>query len=160
MSTPNTDTTGPHPTAAKILDALAASPGDTAATIADRTGLGRSTVTKHLSMLERAGQAERTPGGRNGARKQPNTWTPAPAPKPAPKTPADPGTRLRPGELDALVLAHIDAIDGDQSQGPAAVAKAIGRSSGAVANCMARLARAGTLKQTSDKPRRYTAGPR
>ncbi len=39
--------------------------------------------------------------------------------------------------------------------GPAAVAKAIERSSGAVANCMKRLAEKDQLRQISDKPVRY-----
>ena len=36
-------------------------------------------------------------------------------------------------------------------------AQILGRSSGAVANCMTRRAKAGDLKQVSDKPRRYEA---
>ncbi len=40
--------------------------------------------------------------------------------------------------------------------GPGAVAKALERSSGAVGNCLVRLAEAKKVRQVSDKPRRYS----
>jgi nitric oxide reductase NorQ protein len=67
--------------------------------------------------------------------------------------------RLRPGELDALVLEFVNADENDTPLGVAAVAKALGRSAGAVGNCLARLATAGKLEQVSEHPRRYSATP-
>jgi hypothetical protein len=37
------------------------------------------------------------------------------------------------------------------------VAKALGRSGGAVGNCLTRLAAAGRVRKVSDKPRRYSS---
>jgi hypothetical protein len=53
--------------------------------------------------------------------------------------------RLRPGELDSLVLAYAARP----------IAKAIGRSSGAVANCLARMAKEKRVRQAKRKPRAY-----
>jgi len=41
--------------------------------------------------------------------------------------------------------------------GATAVAKALGRSAGAVGNCLTRLAAAGQVRQVSEKPRRYSS---
>jgi DNA-binding IscR family transcriptional regulator len=65
------------------------------------------------------------------------------------------GTRLRAGELDNLVLAYLRK---HKKQGPltaSAIAKAIGRSSGAVANCLGRLAKAKRVRLAKRKPRSY-----
>jgi predicted ArsR family transcriptional regulator len=126
-----------------ILEALAEKPGSTAAEIADATGLARSTVGKQLAVLGRAGTATRTTGERDGGRRAPDRWS---------KTTID---RLRPGQLDDLVMNHVRSLD--EPVGPVAVARALGRSSGAVANCLTRHAKAGDLKQVGDKPRRYEA---
>jgi len=56
--------------------------------------------------------------------------------------------RLRPGELDGLVLAYMRK----RKDGPliaSAIGKGLGRSSGVVANCLARLAK----ERESDKPK-------
>jgi predicted ArsR family transcriptional regulator len=128
-------------TTARILEVLAAKPGSTAAEIADITKLGRSTISKELAALERDGQASRTPGDRQGGRRTPDRWSPVTA------------QRLRPGQLDELVLVYVRSAN--EPVGPVAVSRALGRSSGAVANCLARRAKAGDLKQVDDKPRRY-----
>lgn len=68
---------------------------------------------------------------------------------------AKPRKRLRPGELDDLVLAYLGK---HQEEGPltaTAIGKGIGRSSGATANCLARLARAEKVRQAKRKPRAY-----
>jgi len=65
------------------------------------------------------------------------------------------GTRLRAGELDDLVLAYLRK---HKKQGPltaSAIAKEIGRSSGAVANCLGRLAKAKKVRLVKRKPRSY-----
>ncbi|MGE5281357.1 MAG: hypothetical protein ACM3N0_03375 [Chloroflexota bacterium] len=63
--------------------------------------------------------------------------------------------RLRPGELDGLVLAYMRKHPGDAPFTAPAIGKGIGRSSGAVANCLARLAKDKKLRQAKRKPRAY-----
>jgi hypothetical protein len=68
--------------------------------------------------------------------------------------------RLRPGQLDALVLDFVNAHGRDVSLGATAIAKGLGRSTGAVGNCLARLAAAGQVWQVSERPRRYSRAAR
>lgn len=63
--------------------------------------------------------------------------------------------RLRPGELDGLVLAYMRKHGDDGPLTPSAIGKGIGRSSGAVANCLTRLAKAKTVREAKRKPRAY-----
>lgn len=66
---------------------------------------------------------------------------------PAPK-------RLRPGELDGLVLAYM----AEHRDGPltaTTIGKGLGRSPGAVANCLGRLAKDKKLRQAKKRPRAY-----
>jgi hypothetical protein len=65
------------------------------------------------------------------------------------------GRRLRPGQLDGLVLAYMENHKGNLPVSPTTVAKGIGRSSGAVANCLGRLAKAKEVRLAEKKPRRY-----
>lgn len=63
--------------------------------------------------------------------------------------------RLRPGELDGLVLAYLRR---HKSEGPltaTVVGKGIKRSSGAVANCLERQAKAQSVRRANGRPRRY-----
>jgi hypothetical protein len=68
--------------------------------------------------------------------------------------------RLRPGELDGLVIAHMRKRADALPLGPSAVAKGIGRSAGAVGNCLERLAKvdAGPVRRVTEKPRAYDLG--
>lgn len=63
--------------------------------------------------------------------------------------------RLRPGELDGLVLAYLR----DHDDGPltaTAIAKGLGgRSAGVVANCLVRLAKDKKVRQAKKAPRAY-----
>jgi hypothetical protein len=63
--------------------------------------------------------------------------------------------RLGPGELDKLVLAYMRKHKKDASQTPSAIAKGIERSSGAVANCLARLDGQKKVRLVKPKPREY-----
>lgn len=63
--------------------------------------------------------------------------------------------RLRAGELDGLVLAHMRRHKEEGALTASAIAKATGRSSGAVANCLARLARKKRVRLAKRKPRAY-----
>ena len=124
------------------------------------TGLGRSTVTKTLGALERDGMTRRNPGGREGRRRLPDRWSLASHDKPAaagsPAQRLRPG-QLRPGQLDGLVLNFVNGQCKDAVVNATAVAKALGRSAGAVGNCLARLTAAGQMRQVSEKPRRYSS---
>ena len=63
--------------------------------------------------------------------------------------------RLRPGELDGLVLAYLKKHKDDGPLTASAIGKGIGRSSGAIANCLARLAKEKEVRQAKRKPRSY-----
>lgn len=57
--------------------------------------------------------------------------------------------------LDGLVLAYLHEHAAEGPLSPTAVGKALERSSGAVGNCLARLAEAGRVREVSERPRRY-----
>jgi hypothetical protein len=61
--------------------------------------------------------------------------------------------RLRPGELDGLVLTYMQKHEGEWPLTASAIGKGIGRSPGAVANCLARLIKAKKARQAKRKPR-------
>ena len=160
------------PTAQALLDALTGRPGATAADLADAAGIGRSTAAKLLAKLAAEGGVLRQPGGRQGGRRSADRWTlvastPAAAQdrSTAPPTPtaeaADPeqsrreSGRLGAGELRRLVLAFLADRPG-QALSPTVIAKALGRSAGAVGNALTVLAGQGAVVQTQVKPRRYT----
>lgn len=65
------------------------------------------------------------------------------------------GGRLGPGELDGLVLTYMRKHKDDGPLTASAIGKAIERSSGAVANCLARLAKDKRVRQAKRKPRAY-----
>lgn len=159
-----------------ILEALAAHPGVTAPELAALVGLGQSTAAKRLAELHVAGQVTRDSGGAVGARRVAQQWSVVPAAGDAvanttgtPRTsaqkskaasggqgPASEGdsTRLGRGALGALVLDYLRAQP-DESFGPSAISKALGRSAGAVSNSLATMADRGEVAQVGDKPRRY-----
>jgi hypothetical protein len=63
--------------------------------------------------------------------------------------------RLRPGELDGLVLGYLGKHKEDGPLTPGAIAKGLERSSGAVANCLARQAKSKAVRLTKTRPRSY-----
>lgn len=63
--------------------------------------------------------------------------------------------RLRPGELDGLVLAYMRRHKNDWPLTATTIGKGIDRSSGAVANCLGRLAKQKKARQAKRKPRAY-----
>ena len=77
--------------------------------------------------------------------------------KPNPKASKGPTSsgRLRPGELDGLVLTYMKEHQGELPLTASAIANGIERSSGAVANCLARLAKQKKARQAKRKPRAY-----
>jgi hypothetical protein len=140
-----------------ILKALAANPDATAADVAATANVGRSTASKVLARLASSGEVRRTEGGRNGARRLPDRFSLASA-GPTAKTakPKAAEERLKPGQLDGLVLAYLKENADSGPHGPTAVAQALDRSSGAVGNCLVRLTKAKEVRQDNDKPRRYS----
>ncbi|MFY7064715.1 ArsR/SmtB family transcription factor [Nocardiopsis changdeensis] len=83
-----TTTAAPHRSAehtrALILAALTHTSGPvTVSALAEETGLGTSTLSKHLNTLGKEKKAVRTQGGREGNKRLPDTWHAAPAPAPA-----------------------------------------------------------------------------
>jgi DNA-binding IclR family transcriptional regulator len=145
-------TTAKPTTESAVVKALVSGSDLTGAEIAADTGLGRSTVRKALAALERRGMVRRHPGGRDGRRRLPDRWS-------AGQTDDGSSTsgtqRLRPGQLDELVLDYINSQGA--AVGATVVAKALGRSGGAVGNSLSRLAAAGRVRKVSDKPRRYSS---
>jgi hypothetical protein len=63
--------------------------------------------------------------------------------------------RLRPGQLDGLVLGYMKKHKAKLPLSPTAVAHGIKRSSGAVGNCLARLEKEKKVRLVEKKPRRY-----
>jgi hypothetical protein len=63
--------------------------------------------------------------------------------------------RLRPGQLDGLVLSYMKKHKGELPLSPTAVAHGIKRSSGAVGNCLGRLEKENKVQLASKKPREY-----
>lgn len=72
-------------------------------------------------------------------------------------TPSTPATkdRLGPVELDGLVLADMREHRDNAPHTSSRIGKRIGRSSGAVANCLRRLADSDRAVLASEKPRAY-----
>lgn len=63
--------------------------------------------------------------------------------------------RLRPGELDGLVLGYMRAHKGELPLSPSGIAKGTKRSPGAVANCLERLVKAEKARLAKKAPREY-----
>ncbi len=63
--------------------------------------------------------------------------------------------RLRPGELDGLVLSYMCKHEGELPLTASAIGKGIEKSSGAIANCLARLAKAKKVRLAKKTPRAY-----
>lgn len=57
--------------------------------LAEKAGVGKSTLAKYLPALEKDGLAVRTPGGRDGRRRLPDTWQTATSTTPNTDTGAD-----------------------------------------------------------------------
>lgn len=137
-----------------ILAAIAGRPSATTVEVTDAVGLGRSTVTKALALLDAEGLVARQPGGRDGPRRLPDRWTAATAAD-APADDAQ-GQRLGKGQLAGMVLDYLRANPGEHT--PTSVAKALGgKSAGAVANALDKFTGTGEVVESCPKPRRYQA---
>lgn len=149
-----------------ILAAVGARPEMTAAEVAEIAKVGRSTAGKVLARLADSGEITRVRGRRDGARRLPDRFSlaaigdkgteAAKAPAGEVVTNRSGTERLKPGQLDGLVLSFLQKNADSGPHAPTAVAKALDRSSGAVGNCLVRLADAKRVRQVSEKPRRYS----
>jgi len=151
-----------------ILEVLKVEPQASVAQIAVSAGVGRSTAGKLLAQLESDGEVRRTAGGRDGNRRLPDLWSLASQPaatddatataKPATVSAAEAATdgRLKPGQLEPLVLNYLKDNADSGPHGPTTVARALERSSGAVGNCLERLTKTKQVRRVDDKPRRYS----
>lgn len=152
------------PNEQKVIDALAVAEEATVDEVAAAAGIGRTSARKYLSALVDADKARRIAGGRDGKRKLPDRFSlfsdeaePAAGGKAEGSSGGGSTERLRPGGLDDLVLAYMREHREGGPFGPTAVAKGLGRSSGAVGNCLARLASVGEkVTKVGERPRRYT----
>lgn len=151
------------PTEQKVLAAASVAEGATVDQVAADAGIGRTSARKYLAALEQAGTLKRVPGGRDGKRKLPDRYLVQKEARASAGTKEgdhkDQVERLRPGGLDELVLGYMRERDQDAPFSPSAVAKGLGRSSGAVANCLQRLVSAEKAELVSAKPRRYAVKP-
>lgn len=139
-----------------ILTFLAKRPEVSSSEVAVPVGIGRSTAAKRLAAFEQEGKVSRSQGGRDGRRRLPDRWSIAPVeltPRADSEVIPD-GGRLGRGQLAQLVLSEL-AAHADEPIGPARIATALGRSSGAVANALERLVRTGEATLVATTPRRY-----
>lgn len=160
--------------ASEVLHALSTLSTPTAAELAVHLGLGRSTVDKALAALKTRGLAARIPAGAAHGSRPAARWAATPA-LAAPRTrrnrqpstggpkaqaQAGPGgdrPRLAPGQLREQVMAYLHAQPAGSRHTPGQIAKALGRSAGAIANACGTLTATGQAVLASDKPRAYTA---
>lgn len=136
------------PTEASVLAALRAHPGGTVAEIARAAGVGRSTAGKVLVTAEQRGHARRTPGSLERGGRTPDRWNPA--------SDVAKSARLGRGALRDMVAEFLAAQPGTEFS-PVTLGKALGRSSGAIANALTKLTATGQAIQTSERPARYAA---
>lgn len=133
----------------KVVKALAPEGHLAVSEIAKMTGLAPSTVRRAIAGLAGAGLVNPAPGeGR-----QPTRWSVG-ASTDRPETVSS-TERLRPGQLDGLVLDLLTDRSGEPPLGATAIAKGLGRSTGAVGNCLVRLVDRGSVRQVGERPRRY-----
>jgi hypothetical protein len=97
----------------------------TAAEVAGAAKLGRSTASKVLARLADSGKVARVRGGRDGARRLPDRFSLSGKPTRAIKrqaagaaTNGSGGERLKPGQLDGLVIAFLKKNDDSAPHSP------------------------------------------
>lgn len=151
-------TSSKRSTEEKVIDALGATPEATVDQVAEAAAIGLTSARKYLAELASAGKVKRVVGGREAKRKLGDRYSLTTAKGPDRddvKTRSEASTeRLRPGGPDELVLGFVRDHQEEGPFGPTAVAKGLGRSSGAVGNS-ASLAGAKKILQVSEHPRRY-----
>ena len=176
---PPTDPATPRTeTEEKLWQALQTNPGSAAAALSAAARIGKSTAPKILARWEKNGLVARTAGtfakGTRTADRWSITTANQPTGNPATDTPAtgsqptaamepaeesvqhrqEKPQRLAPGGLRGMVEDFLQDNSGEFS--PAAIGKALKRSSGAVHNALEKLVESGNAVRTSDKPKKYS----
>lgn len=130
----------------------------TASEMTAPAGIDHSVASKPEARLEMDGKASRSAGRRIGNRRASDGRALRPATEdPLRNALKEAGSeRLGRGELARLVLAQL-AASADEPCGAAGIAKALGRSRGAVANALERLVATGEAVLVTTSPRRYRA---
>lgn len=127
--------------------------------VCDALKIGRTSARKYLAGLKVEKKIDRVSGGRDGRRKLPDVFSlpgkPKATGKRAKSASSKSNGRLGPGELDKLVLAFMRSHKDDAPHTASAIGKGIKRSSGAVANCLERQAKAEKVRLVKPKPREY-----
>ena len=123
-----------------------------------RTGTGRATARKGTGKANGRkangnGKATRAGNGPTTPPRPPRRAAAEPSAAPA-VNPVSGTQRLAPGKLQEQVLAYL-AEHAGQELSPSRIAKALGRSSGAVGNGLESLAKDGEVQKTQDRPRRF-----
>lgn len=143
----------------QIIDHLKEKGTATVDEVAAAVKVGRTSARKYLAGLKVEEKIVRESGGRDGRRRLPDVFSlPKEASGGKPRKAASAGAkngRLGPGELDKLVLGHMRQHKGEAPQTASAIGKRIGRSSGAVANCLVRLEKQEKVRLAKPKPRSY-----
>ncbi len=119
-----------------VLDILRSAPRSTVEEVAGALGVARSTAAKRLASAIAENRVQRHAGGRESRRRLPDRYTAVEVPRvadggrgkagPEHRTEKGRAPRLRPGELDGLVLAHIAAHTDEAPFGATAVARELG----------------------------------
>ena len=146
-----------------ITAALAAHPEASAAELAKAAGIGGSTASKCLASLERDGMAVRQSGrprGRTACRRPLGTRRQGCLDRARGRggAPAADEDAARPDCTKASCPRSCSTTSKPMAKeaiGPSTLGKALGRSSGAVANACQRLESSGGLRLVSASPRRY-----
>src|SRR5262245_59287792 len=159
----------------RVLQVLTDRPAPpTAAQLAGHLAVSQSAVNKALAALEQSGQAYRSARNPMNSKRVAATWSlsPPPAAPTGPETPsavtartagARPSTgtavtgRLGQGHLRAMVLKHLRAQPADAALTPSQIARALGRSAGAVANACDKLTATGETHRSA--PHRAPSPP-
>lgn len=147
-----------QPVDQQIIDFLKEKGTATVDDICEALKISRTSARKYLAGLTVDKKVHREEGGREGRRELPDVFS-LPGRKQAGKqakrdSGGSAGDRLRPGELDKHVLGYMPRHKQEAPHSPSAIAKGIARSSGAVANCLARMD-GEQVRLAQAKPRRY-----
>ncbi len=118
-----------------------------------RPGAGKSGASRRGGAAAKGKTTTTSTAGKRAATARTAAKARSTASKPAAaKRAAEP---LKPGQLDGLVLGYLKKNARSAPLGPSGIAKGLERSSGAVANCLVRLARDERVVEVNERPRRY-----
>lgn len=82
--------------------------------LAEQAGVGRSTVSKYLPLLEKEGAVLRTPGGREGRRRLPDHWQAAPPTSTEQDPPTHEATSATADLTDTAPSTTVEATEPEQ----------------------------------------------